>query len=166
MKKRAILALSAILAFSTFACNDSQKFDEEKQEGVESYKVEVRVNDVKNGEADLADLADKVVEVTAKEQTSKGIKLADIISKVNNIEASVLDAYLANYKCDFESADDGFRPSMKGDRCAPLSCEVAKKAYVNTDSHKLFFADDSGVTEGCYSVSNIGAILMYDADKE
>lgn len=163
MKKQALFTFCALLAFSSFGCDDSQSIEEENKTSVVNYKVEVRVNDAKSGDADLAALSDKVVEVTANGQATKAIRISDIISKVNGIEADKLDEYLALYACDFESAD-GFRPSFKGDRCAPMSCKVAKEAYVNIDSHRLFYSDDAGVTEGCYSIKDMSAVLMYDVD--
>ncbi len=163
MTKRIIFELYASMAFALASCDDSQSVNEETQDDTASYKVDVCMNDVKNGEADLAEMTDKIIKVTAKEQTSRAVRLSDIISRVNGIEADKLDDYLSLYVCDFESLD-GFRPSSKGERCALLSCSVAKEAYINVETHNLFYSDNSGITEGCYNIKNFTAVLMYDVD--
>ena len=69
-------------------------------------------------------------------------------------------ADLSKYLCDYESGEDGFRISSKGDRCPLLSCEYAVKSYFNVESKMLFYADDAPQKLGCYSVRSLSKIIM------
>lgn len=72
------------------------------------------------------------------------------------------DVFLQQYNCDYESSKDGFRPSIKGDRCAPVSCELTKTALYNPLDQSLGYAPISPMYEvGCYNIRDLGKILMF-----
>ena len=149
MKNSKIFSAAAILAtiFAFNACDDSQSVEAPEPSGnLVSHPIEVNIDGTKSGQTDVAELADKVITVTASGAESKAIKVSDIIAKANNISDADLESYLAKYKCEYESGDDGFKPSNKGERCAPVSCSLSNKSYINVDTFGVFYDDDAPMT--------------------
>ncbi|MBQ9396794.1 MAG: hypothetical protein IJU23_14935 [Proteobacteria bacterium] len=167
MKKSVLISCLVMAAFAGFACDDSQTV--EKNDGDDtlgSYKISVHIDDVEKGNVDIKDMESKIQTVTVNNEDSKALAISDIIQKVNGVSDADLDAYLAKYKCEYESGDDGFRPSSKGEKCAMLSCSYTKQSYVNVESHGVFYADDAPQKNGCYRVKNVSKVLMYEIDEE
>ena len=157
MKK--LLPIIALLsACSLWAC--SQDIQDEKQ-GAGDHPFEVFIDDKSQGSVDLDEMAQFAIDINAGNLDQKGIRVSDIIKKVNNLSDAELDGFLAQYVCDYESSDDGFRPTSKGERCAMVSCSYTKQSYVNTSTYRLFYSDDAPMKAGCYSVTNVGKVLMY-----
>ena len=168
MKNSKIFSAAAILAtiFAFNACDDSQSVEAPEPSGnLVSHPIEVNIDGTKSGQTDVAELADKVITVTAAGAESKAIKVSDIIAKANNISDADLENYLAKYKCEYESGDDGFKPSNKGERCAPVSCSLSNKSYINVDTFGVFYDDDAPMQDGCFSVRNISKVLMYEVNQ-
>ncbi|MBR4986670.1 MAG: hypothetical protein IKY83_13135 [Proteobacteria bacterium] len=160
MKK--LLPILAILSTCALcACNDSQDIQgEELPTGDKPF--EVVIDDQSKGSVDLTDMLQFAIDINAGGIDQNGIPVSDIIQKVNNLSDAELDDFLAQYVCDYESSDDEhFRPSSKGERCAMVSCSYTKMSYVNTATYRLFYSDDAPMKNGCYSVTDVGKVLMY-----
>lgn len=157
--KQLILHILILFLYFIVGCSESQSIDEGTSE-INNYTIEVHIDNNKTGEIAMDKIKDGIVEITQVDSAIKAISLSDIISRVNEVPSDVLNAYLSQYKCDFQSID-GFKSSSKGERCAPLDCTVTFHGYIDIDSKNLFFTNDSGVTEGCYHVKNFNTILMY-----
>ncbi len=167
MKKSVLFSCLFMAAFAGFACDDSQTVEKgDGDDTLGSYKISVHIDDVEKGNVDIKDMESKIQTVTVNNEDSKALAISDIIQKVNGVSDADLDAYLAKYKCEYESGDDGFRPSSKGEKCAMLSCSYTKQSYVNVESHGVFYADDAPQKNGCYRVNNVSKILMYEIDEE
>lgn len=159
MKK--LLPIFALLTACTLtACNESQEIEGEEMP-TDGQTFEVKIDDASQGTVNLNDMIQFAVTINAEGFDQKGIAISDIIQRVNNISDAELDDYLAQYICDYESLDDGFRPSSKGERCAMVSCTYTKQSYVNIETNRLFYDDDAPMKNGCYHVSNVGKVLMY-----
>lgn len=164
--KKALISVFVLASIVSIGCNDSQSIESEGGDVLESYKLSVSVNDEVKGDIDIKNLEDKIQTVTINAESSQAISVSDIIQAVNGISDEELDDYLAKYKCDYESGDDGFRPSSKGEKCAMVSCLYAKQSYLNVESHGLFYAEDAPQKNGCYRVKNVSKVLMYEIDQE
>ena len=164
--KKFLPVLISICAVSCInACDDSQKVVQgSHDDSLPNVKMEVHIDDVKQGEVNVQDMADFVQSVTASGETSNAIAISDFIQQINNVPDNELDAYLAQYLCDYQSYADNMRPTDKGEKCAMVSCTEAKRSYYNVESENLFYADDAPMKAGCYRVKNLGKILMYKAN--
>jgi hypothetical protein len=160
--KKILPVLISICAVSCInACDDSQKVVQgSHDDSLPNVKMEVHIDDVKQGEVNVQDMADFVQSVTASGETSNAIAISDFIQQINNVPDNELDTYLDQYLCDYQSNEDGMKVSDKGDRCPLLSCIEAKRSYYNVDSNNLFYSDDMHITLGCYKIRQLGKILM------
>ena len=156
MKKNLLVAFFAITAAACSACDDSQNVKKGDTGTESNYSISVLIDDESAGEVDITTMQDKVQSVTAGGQESQAIAISDIIEQSTGLKGADLDKYL----CDYESGDDGFRPSSKGDRCPPLSCSYTTKSYLNVESNNLFYADDAPQTNGCYNVHHVSKIIL------
>ena len=164
--KKFLPVLISICAVSCInACDDSQKVVQgSHDDSLPNVKMEVHIDDVKQGDVNVQDMADFVQSVTASGETSNAIAISDFIQQINNVPDNELDAYLAQYLCDYQSYADNMRPTDKGEKCAMVSCTEAKRSYYNVESENMFYADDAPMKAGCYRVKNLGKILMYKAN--
>ena len=166
MNKRVFLGFLCVAALAAFGCDDTQSVDTNESEEIQSYTFSVKVDQTVSGSVDLAEMSDKVVEIEVAGAMSRGVSIADVIAKVNNIESDKLAEYLSLYMCEYEGRD-GFKPSDKGDRCRIVSCSEAVRSYIHVDSHGIFYAADTPMANvGCYNVSDAVSVLMYAKDGE
>lgn len=165
MKKILPVLISICVVSCINACDDSQKVVQgSHDDSLPNVKMEVHIDDVKQGDVNVQDMADFVQSVTASGETSNAIAISDFIQQINNVPDNELDAYLAQYLCDYQSYADNMRPTDKGEKCAMVSCTEAKRSYYNVESENMFYADDAPMKAGCYRVKNLGKILMYKAN--
>lgn len=155
------LVFVSLLCASLWACDDSQSIDQDDDK-VESQEVGVKINDVLKGKLDVANLdADLYETVKINETDTRVVSIATVIRKVLGLSDGSFEDELAKYTCDYESATDGFRPSSKGDKCAPVSCKMALYSYVDLNTGNLVYGAERGENlPGCYNVKNLGAVLM------
>lgn len=151
----------SLMSTSLYACDSSQSLtDDTKPEG--TRMVELRVNEDIKGAVDAYDLdGDYYNTVTIGGTETSVISIASIIQSVLEIKDADLKSELEKYTCNYESATDGFRPTDKGDKCAPVSCSKAFYSYIDTKTGNLVYGDELGTDRpGCYNVKNIGKILL------
>ena len=161
MKKNLLVAFFAITAIACNACDDSQNVKKGDTGTEGGYNISVLIDDVDAGKVDVDGMQDKIQTVTVNGGESKGIAISDIIEKASGVKTSEL----GNYLCDYESGEDGFRPSSKGDRCPPVNCSYATQSYFNVESQNLFYAEGTPMTNGCYNVKSLAKVLMYTIDE-
>ncbi len=155
------LVFVSLLCTALWACDDSQSIDQDDDK-VTSQNIGVKINDVLKGTIDAANLDEDLYEtVKINETETRVVSIATIIRKVLGLTDAASEEELAKYTCDYESATDGFRPSSKGDKCAPVSCKMALYSYIDMNTGNLVYGPERGEgLPGCYNVKNLGAVLM------
>lgn len=163
MKSLRVL-LFALLVPVFFACDDQGGGDpidsDLEQIRKEVYELEIIVNDVSKGKVDITKLEDgDIIKEDINGVKSFKTKISDVIQENNKDlkELAALDAFLAEYVCDYE-AQDGFRPSSKGDRCKARPCLTTKGSFVNLQTGQMSYEENPG--QGCYNVKGLKKIIL------
>ena len=162
--KRLIPFWVMLAIWSESGCEESQGIMSDS-EGVWNTAFSVVVENETVASIVLGDMDKQVRLINAEGEMQPGIPMSELIraSKVNG--GADLDDFLAQYICDYESANDGFRPSSKGERCPMVSCLYTKQSYINVMSGRLFYDDDTPMTNGCYHVQGVHKVMMYKANQ-
>lgn len=159
--------LASLLSASFYACDDSQSVNEDNPDNGEQL-IQVLINEVEKGNIDALGLDASAYEdkIVGGEET-RVVTIATLIQKALDIPADKLSDELARYTCNYESAADGFRPTHKGDKCAPVSCSNAVLSYLDVATGKLVYDDKfmDGKAPGCYQVKDLGKILMTEVNE-
>ena len=163
---RPLVLLSSMSAF-LYACDSSQSLtDDSVTDG--SHMVEVRIDEVVKGTVDAFDLDEIYYQtVTIAGAETNAISIASIIQDVLGIESGNLEKELQKYTCNYESGTDGFRPTDKGDRCAPVNCSKALYSYIDLKTGNLVYGDELGTDRpSCYNVKNLAKILLTEVNED
>ena len=146
------LASAVILS----ACDESQSITEFSNDAVIDLDFHVVINDEDIGNINLQFLKNEIETLNSNlGNEQSGIPVSKIIQRVYHLSDEELDAFLNQYICDYQSNEDGFRPSSKGERCPLVSCLETKRSYVNAYSGSIFYGESAPMTNGCYNVKNI-----------
>lgn len=166
LNRFAPLAWISLVALSLCACDDSQSLeDDSKPEG--EHFLEVLINDAVKGKIDAYDLDVSVYKNAMIEGVdTRVLSISDVIKTVLGLDDNALKSELEKYMCNYESGADGFRPTDKGDKCAPVSCVYTVYSYLDVHTGKLIYDDSfakmigKDTLPGCYQVKDLAKILM------
>ena len=173
------LSIGILISLTLTACEGTQDITTFEATELIDLDFHVNINDQDMGSIPIASLADHIKTVyTNLGNPRTGIPVSEIIRQTLQIDNDAeLEAVLAQYICDYQSNDDGFRPSSKGERCPMVPCTETMHTYIDAYSGSVFLEDTSPLTNSCYNVRNISneaadkntpshiaAVLLYTAN--
>lgn len=160
---RKILVFTSLISTLLVSCDDSQSVTQDN--GIDSEKnVDILLNENIIGNINAYGLDEQYYkDVTVGGTPSHVVSIATLITQGVGIPTQDFDQYYCNY----ESANDGFRPTDKGERCAAVLCsERAELSYLDTASGNLIYDDNANVTDGCYNIKNLGKIILTKVNQD
>ncbi len=160
MKSWYCKSIGLVWALLVLGCDEGQSVEMGDDGSVMDQVVGVWLDDHEVGRTTPQALEARIHSVSIGGQDRAVLSIADIIQATNAVADAELDAFLAQYQCDYESGEDGFRPSSKGDRCPPVTCTEALRSYLDVTTENLIYADEAPMTTGCYQVSQLAKVIL------